>query len=129
MKKTLMLILAASLFLGLSCKQETPEPEQQVREWKPEDMRSMTWLTAGWIAGSWVAVEEAPGFIGGAQAASNKTSPSRTVKNQWNFIIQYLHSVSTWSFRRVYFRLGEDFGCFQQRSALLKTPKPFLPQK
>ncbi|HSR59372.1 MAG TPA: aryl-sulfate sulfotransferase [Robiginitalea sp.] len=46
MKKTLMLILAASLFLGLSCKQETPEPEQQVREWKPEDMRSMTWLTA-----------------------------------------------------------------------------------
>ena len=41
-----MLILAASLLVGLSCKQEAPEPEQQVREWKPEDMRSMTWLTA-----------------------------------------------------------------------------------
>ena len=30
---------------------------------------------------------------------------------------------------RVYFRLGEDFGFFQQRITLLEKTKIFLPQK
>jgi hypothetical protein len=28
----------------------------------------------------------------------------------------------------VYFRLGEDFGCIQQRNALLNTTKPIYPK-
>ncbi len=52
MKTTQTAFLAALMLLGLSCKQEpqTPPEEQAeatpVREWKPEDMRNMTGLTA-----------------------------------------------------------------------------------
>ena len=51
MKKINTAFLAALLLLGISCKQDAPpaEPAAEaapVREWKPDDMRDMTWVTA-----------------------------------------------------------------------------------
>ncbi|EAR14731.1 hypothetical protein RB2501_10412 [Robiginitalea biformata HTCC2501] len=52
MKNYLTYILGALLLLGISCKQDTQTKENPdagnlaVREWKPDDMRNMTGLTA-----------------------------------------------------------------------------------